>query len=192
MATRVVGLVALAVAVLGSPAKLMGAEGPEADALKELDARIAERLERDQFSQASRQLIKTFWQEYREAFLKNERKMDGSWPRDAEPDIKSYDEYLGFYASEAPQRRGLSLEVATDARGRFLVKLEGHELPSVPCNRGILFTSGDFVYSDLPTLGQKPHATLELMLLVRIGGKYALTKPGRSSAAFPLTKQAGK
>jgi hypothetical protein len=172
--TRALSIAAFA---LGSFASAGEQAAP--DPFQELDATIAKSLERDKFSQASRDFLKVLWQEYKEAFQKNERRMDwhGGGEKAGAPDIKTYAEYVGRYARADREPAAPFIEVTTDAGGRFRVKLEGHTIPAVAWNRGILFTTGNIVYSDLPDLGSKPHATMEMVVITLYEGQFVLASP---------------
>lgn len=178
--------------VLAGCAAAAAGERTGPDPFKELDAKLAKSLERDKFSQASRDFVKVIWQEYKAAFQKNERPMNWhGFGRDATmPDIKSYDEYVGKYGRAGGAGARSLIEVTKDTAGRFFVELEGHTIPAIAVNRGILFTTGDVVHdSRLPRLGPKPHATLELYSLTRHKDRYLFTAPGAPpSRARPLDK----
>ena len=171
--------------VLAGCAAAAAGERAGPDPFKELDAKLAGSLERDKFSQASRDFVQALWGEYKTAWRKNEQKMDwrGAGGK-AAPRIRSYQEYVGKYSRGARP----ILEVATDPAGRFLAKLEGHTIPAIATNRSILFTSGDVVYAPtLPRLGPKPHAVLEFFTLTRQQDRYVFTSPGAPlSRAVPV------
>ena len=146
----------------------------EPPVLNEMNVKIAKGLKSKKWSNESKNLIAKVWSEYKAAFIRNKPKMDYSGPRSLRPDIKKCDEYLGRYSRKKGDAR-VWMEVFKDAEGRFIVKLDRHEIPSVAYNRGILVTTGDVVYSPLPRLGPKPHVTLEMFVLSRIKGQYYVT-----------------
>lgn len=154
------------------------ASAKEPAPLGSLSRKIAKNLERGKWSAASKAFTAQLWQEYKQAWLRNRRGtgFSGHW----RPDIKSYDDYVAKYAMRQPAK-GPALEVFTDGNGRFIVKLEGHEIPAVAHNRSLLVTTGDVVRSHLPAPGGKPHATLEYFLISRIKGEYYLSSPGARS-----------
>lgn len=178
----------IAVCLLAAGTLTNAGAAREADPLKELDAKVAKALERETFSQASRDFVKALSDEYQAAWRRNEQTMDwhGSGAKATAPQIQSYQDYVGAYG-----RGGRPfLQVTTDAAGRFLVTLEGHTIPAVAVNRAILLTTGDVVRAPtLPRLGPKPHATLEFFTLTRRQGRYLFTAPGAPpSRAMPLEK----
>ena len=154
----------------------------EPPVLNELNVKIAKGLKSKEWSNESKNLIAKVWSEYKATFIRNKPKMNYSGPSSLKPDLKKYDEYLGRYLRKKDDAR-VFIEVFKDAEGRFIVKLEGHEIPAVAYNRGILVTTGDIVYSRLPRLGPRPHATLEMFVLSKVKGQYYLrgahsTQPG--------------
>jgi hypothetical protein len=175
---RLAVFVFLTIAFAWSAATAAKAQEAQPKVLDELDAKINRQLAQEKWSDASRQLVKTLWQEYRDAFTKNEPNLDYHGRGDAVPDVKACDEYVGEYLAAERPSGGTFLEVATDEKGRLLVKLEGHTIPAVAWNKGVLFTTGDVVYSSTPNLGSSPHATLEYLTIVRIKGEFSFCAPG--------------
>ena len=175
---RFSGVVFLTIALGAFAAMAAEAQEAQPGVLDELDAKINQQLDREKWSDASRQFVKTLWQEYRDAFITNEPNLNYYGRGDAVPDVKAYDEYVGEYlAAERPSGVAF-LEVLTDEKGRLLVKLEGHTIPAVPWNKSVLFTTGDVVYSSTPNLGSSPHASLEYLTIVRIKGEFFFSAPG--------------
>lgn len=163
-------------AFAGCVAAALGAEREESPVLKELDAKIAKALAQEKFSQASRDFVKALWEEYKQDYVKNDRPMHwrGSGRGAKAPDMKSYDAYVGKYG----RGKRPFLVIAKDAQGRLLVKLEGHTIPALAWNRGILFTTGDVVYSRVPNLGARRHACLEYFIITRVAGRqYVMKSP---------------
>ena len=176
----------LLIAMIGT-SWLAEAAGPdEHEALGELDAKISGSLQRRKWSESSRQVVRALWGEYKQAFVRNERP---SWA-ESRSDIKGYQEYLGRYARAGKSPEEVFIEVLASAQDRFMVKVEGHTIPAVAWNGGILFTTGDVVYDGgVPHLGTRPHCTLEYLCIRRVGGQHYATTPGsRIERAVKLIK----
>jgi hypothetical protein len=147
---------------------------PEPPVLKALDEKIAKNLKRGKWSRPSAALVEELWKEYKRAWMANRRPSGGGGSPKMQADVKHYAEYVGSYFKSAEREGAVLVEVFTDPEGRFVVKIEGHEIPAVAHNKTILFTTGDVVHSRLPALGARPHATLEYLIVTRVGGQYYL------------------
>jgi hypothetical protein len=149
----------------------------QADVCAELDAKIAKSLESDKWHPASKVFVKALWEDYKAAYRTPEAKARGSGSIFSKnPDVTGYDDYVGSFRPQAGAR-GPSLTVSKDGQGRFTVGLEGHTIPAVVRNRIVLLTTGDVVYSPIPTLASAPYCTLEMYMLIRTDGRYYFGSP---------------
>lgn len=143
----------------------------------ELEEKISRQLKREKWSNASKAFIRALWNDYKAAHVEGQnrevRSIYGKLP-----DVYEYHEYVGKYVRKVGPGDKVFLEVAKTSEGRFIVKVENHDIPAVAVNRSIAFTTGDVVYSCLPQLGKKPYAALEMFMVVRLDGKYIFLSPG--------------
>lgn len=69
------------------------------------------------------------------------------------------------------------------------MQLEGHTIPAVQRNKTVVFTTGDVVYSSMPTLADKPYCTLEMYMVIQTGGKFFFGSPSTQADKWmPLSK----
>ena len=175
MKTRYIAL-AIHLALLASHALV--SQPADQARLDELDKKIARKLNEENWHEASKAYIRAIWNDFKAAYIENkpERRVSSIFSR--MPDVRNYDEYLGKYVSPEGARSARSLEITKSPEGRFIVKLEGHDIPAVCVNGSILFTTGDVVYSYIPEFAEKPYAQLEFFIIVRLDKKYYFISPG--------------
>lgn len=159
-----------------------------------LELKISRRLQNGNWSDVDKAYVRGLWQEFQDAWYAKARSMNHSRRADLQPDVRGCHIYIGQYNCVRGQQKDKNdklLEVRLDSDGRFIVTLEGHEMPAIARNGSLLFTTGDVVHSRIPTVGAKPHATLEYLLIARVGGQYYLTQPGltmdRATKLTPAT-----
>jgi len=166
------------------------ADEPGTSEIEKLAIKINGSVDRGKWSLPSREFVKSLWAEYKQAHLKNEQKLNYHGTGKVMPKIRAYKEYVGRYEMQG-ERRGAFLEVFADKQGRYFVKLEGHVIPAVAWNKMILFTTSDVVYSKVPDLGAKPHATLEFFVVAQVPEGFVFSAPGEAlDAGRKLVKAA--
>jgi len=103
---------------------------------------------------------------YKAAFREDVR-IPGWYSRSSiRPDIKDYSDYVGRYAIEQDQ----TLEITTDAQGRFLVTYQRHVIPALAVNKVLVFATGKVWDSWTPS----HRSPLHLLAIARTGGEYQL------------------
>jgi hypothetical protein len=180
-------MICLAIAItigLGTNALAADKQGP----LAELDGKITKSLASDKWDDASKAFVRALWKDYQKAHLvpakdKSTRSIFGKMP-----DVKHYEDYLGAFGRGADSD-GPFLEIKKDESGGCIVKLEGHSIPAVQRNKTVVFTTGDVVYSSMPTLSDKPYCTLEMYMVIRTGNKFFFGSPSAPPDKWiPLTQ----
>ncbi len=156
--------------VFGSATVL--AAGP-ADPLLELRDRINAQLADEKWNEAGKAFVLALVQDYCSAHLSSDASGTAVCGTSRSPDVASLDEYIGSYSLPWGSRNR-SLQVTKSEAGRFVVDLDGRRLPAVARNRSIVFTTGEVVCSDVATVGAKPYCTLEMLTLLRTGGRLYL------------------
>ena len=146
------------------------------DPLAELDGKITKSLTSDKWNYASKTFVRVLWEDYRKAHLNAPMETSTGSISGKMPDVKQYEDYIGAFGRGADADHPF-LEIARDEAGRFGVKLEGHTIPAVQRNKTVVFTTGDVVYSSMPTLSEKPYCTLEIYMVIRTGGKFFFGSP---------------
>ena len=175
----------LAVSIIVVTAALAAEKGPELDAV---DREITQKLAHDKWDDASKAFVRALWEDFQEAHL---GKPEGTSTRGIfgkMPDVEKYDDYLGAFGRGANATRPF-VEITRDEDGRFFVKLERQTLPAVRRNKIIVFTTGDVIYSSMPTFGDKPYCTLEMFMIIRTDGKFFFAGPSTTPDQWaPLSK----
>lgn len=147
------------------------------DALSELDGKITKGLSLDKWDEASKVFVDALWSDYKIAHrsVNHDGPVRGIFGK--MPDVRNPDEYQGVYTGGKDGNRPF-LSISKTDDGRFFVDLEGHRIPAVYRNGSIIFTTGDIVYSELPTFGAKAYCTLEMYMVLRTDGKFYFASPG--------------
>ena len=176
----------LAIPLIGLVTTALAAD--RQDPLAELDGKITKSLASDKWNDASKAFVRALWEDYRKAHLvpakgKSTRSIFGKMP-----DVEQYEDYLGTFGRGADSDRPY-FEITKDESGGFNVKLEGHTIPAVQRNKTVVFTTGDVVYSSMPTLSEKPYCTLEMYMVIRTEGKFFFGSPSTPPDKWmPLSK----
>lgn len=161
-----------------------------ADDFARLDEKLAKATAKSQWSEASLQFITAFMAEYKAAHAA------GNWGAQRSGigqfgvlTAESPADYVGTFGM--PVDGGKARPIATitrEADGRLFAAIEKHRIPVAPWNGAILITTGDIVYGQtMPQLGAKPHATLELLVIVKTKDGFAMTDP-TGKPVRPLVK----
>jgi hypothetical protein len=165
---------------------------PSTNEFSELDIKIRGVMTRGEWSDASLQLIREFYDSYKPAHRRvdwgGKRTNLGKMGMSAAQTVA---EYVGLYGRAAGAQGAIHpwLSVVRSPEGTFFVELERHRIPAVPWNGTILFTTGDVVFSDLPQLGEgKPHATLEMFAIFKTKDGWAFVSPAHPEYSKPLTR----
>ncbi len=135
------------------------------DVFSELDGKIAGHLAREKWHYASRTFVRIVWEDYKRAHLE--------LPKDV--DVVTYDGYVGSFRRADKNKDFIT--ISKSESGRYFVALEGHRIPAVARKKRVIFTTGDVVYSSIPTFANKPYCTLEIFIVRRVDGKYFLARP---------------
>ena len=140
----------------------------DSDPVQRIEAKIRHNISKDNWNAGSRVFLNALWQDYKNAHLKGDKRRDGRYSMHGRlPVVQDYDMYVGQYL-----RSGRPYMEIAKTNGRYFIVVDNKKLPAVPENGGIVFTTGDVVYSELPRLARKPYATLELYRIVLIDGQY--------------------
>jgi hypothetical protein len=154
----------------------------------ELDAKITESLTSDKWNYASKTFVRVLWEDYRKAHLNPVKETSFRGVFGKMPDVEKFQDYLGAFGRGADATRPF-LEITEDKDGRFHVELEGHTIPAVQRSKTVVFTTGDVVYSSMPTLADKPYCTLEIYMVIRTEGKFFFGSPSMPPDKWmPLSK----
>jgi hypothetical protein len=144
------------------------------EAFSELDTKIASQLAKGQWNTASITFVHVLWQDYINAHLNTDGDTVVNSIKGKLPDVTNPDVYIGNYRAIFNGQEKF-LKISKSDAGRFFVELEGHRIPAVLKNGCVIFTTGDIVNSEIPSLADKPYCKLEMYIVLSTGGRFYLT-----------------
>ncbi len=140
----------------------------------ELETRINSQLAQEHWDTASVTFVHSLWQDYINAFLNAETDDAVKSIKGKLPDVTNSGNYTGNYITILNGKER-SLEISRSDAGRFFVELDGHQIPAILKNGCVIFTTGNVVNSEIPTLANKPYCRLELYIVLCTRGRFYLT-----------------
>ncbi len=140
----------------------------------ELDVKIAGQLAQEQWNTASVTFVRVLWQDYINAHLNTKESNVVQSIKGKLPDVTNPDVYIGNFRTILNKQEKF-LKISKSDTGRFFIELEGHRVPALFKNGCVIFTTGDIVNSDIPSLADKPYCKLEMYIVLCKGGRFYLT-----------------